>query len=48
MNKLNEKELKETCGGGFLTKSVVYGILAGAAFLIGVIDGYFRPLACNK
>lgn len=45
MEKLSKKELLE-CNGGF---SLGLGLLivAGVAFLIGVIDGYIRPLACH-
>lgn len=44
MTKLDSVELKETSGGGF-----GMGLLIGAGivFLIGVIDGYIRPLACH-
>ena len=44
MKKLNEKELNEVSAGGF-----GLGLLIGAGivFIIGVIDGYMRPLACN-
>lgn len=46
MDKLNKKELMEISGGGI---SVGAGLLivAGVVFLIGVIDGYVRPLKCN-
>ena len=38
MIKLNKNELMNVNGGGFSI---------GAGFLIGVIDGYVRPLKCN-
>ena len=43
---LKDKELKEIQGGGI---SVGAGLFIGGviAFLIGVIDGYVRPLACR-
>lgn len=46
MNKLNKVELMETSGGGI---SLGLGLLIGAGivFIIGVIDGYVRPLKCN-
>ena len=44
MDKLNEKELMKVSGGGF---GVGLLIAAGVVFLIGVIDGYVRPLSCN-
>lgn len=46
MKELNEKELKETVGGG-LTGWLVAGIVAIAAFAIGVLDGIARPTKCN-
>jgi hypothetical protein len=44
---MNNDELIKVKGG------VSKGIVLGAAgviisFLIGVFDGYYRPLACNK
>lgn len=46
MDKLNKKELMEISGGGI---SFGTGLLiaAGVIFVIGVIDGYVRPLKCN-
>ena len=45
MSKLNEKELENIKGGfGFWS---VAGIIAGAIFIIGVLDGIARPLKCN-
>lgn len=43
---LEEKELKNITGGGF---SIGLGLFIGGAitFVIGVIDGYVRPLACR-
>lgn len=44
--KMNELELKNIKGGGF---SFGTGLLIGGflTFLIGIIDGYIRPLACR-
>ena len=44
MVELRKEELKNIKGGGFGT-----GLLIGAGivFLIGIIDGYIRPLKCN-
>lgn len=44
MVKLDNNELMKVSGGGF-----GLGLLIGAGivFLIGVIDGYVRPLKCN-
>jgi len=46
MTRLNKKELLEIKGGGF---NVGLGLLIGAGivFIIGLIDGFVRPLACN-
>jgi hypothetical protein len=46
MKSLNECELKEIKAGGI---SLGLGLLigAGVVFLIGVIDGYVRPLSCH-
>lgn len=46
METLNEKELKKINGGGI---SLGTGLLIGAGviFLIGLVDGYIRPLKCN-
>ena len=44
---LQNEELMNITGG-----AVNYGVLAViggvVAFVIGVIDGYLRPLSCNK
>lgn len=46
MEKLKNNDLKKINGGGV---SATVGILIGAGivFLIGLIDGYVRPLKCN-
>lgn len=45
MNKLEQKELKNIKGGiGFWG---IAGIVSGAIFIIGVLDGIARPLKCN-
>ena len=46
MKELEKKDLMKINGGGF---SIGLGFLigAGVTFLIGVIDGYVRPLKCN-
>lgn len=45
MNRLNDDKLREINGGS----KIVVGLLiaSGITFLIGVIDGYIRPLRCN-
>lgn len=46
MSQVKEKELKNIYGGGFnLGLAALIG--AGISFIIGVIDGYIRPLACR-
>lgn len=44
MEKVSSNELKQINGGG-----LGLGILIGglATFIIGVIDGYVRPLKCR-
>lgn len=44
---LNNEELKNIRGGGF---SIALSLaLAGLiTFAIGIIDGYVRPIKCNK
>ncbi len=45
MKTLNEKELKEINGGWSL--SALLGIGSIFTFLIGIVDGYLRPLSCR-
>ena len=47
MNVLSNEELMMVKGGG-ISAAVLAGIVAAGIFLIGVIDGILRPLACNK
>ena len=46
MKKIKEKELLKINGGGF-SVSAGLCIAAGVVFIIGVIDGYVRPLKCH-
>ena len=46
MVKLNKNELLAIKGGG-LSFGAACLIVGGIIFLIGVIDGYVRPLKCN-
>ena len=46
MKKMSDKELMTIDGGGF-NIGVATGIVAGVAFLIGVLDGIIRPLKCR-
>ena len=45
MRELNKTEQMDICGG--VSPWVIAGITAAAIFLIGVVDGYVRPLKCN-
>lgn len=44
--ELKDNELKQIVGGGF---NFGIGLLigAGVTFLVGLVDGYIRPLACR-
>ena len=44
MNKISNNELKQVNGGGFGLRLLIGGF---ATFLIGVIDGFVRPLKCR-
>ena len=44
---LQNEELMNITGGA--VKTTVLAVIGGVvAFVIGVIDGYLRPLSCNK
>ena len=45
MKELNDKELMTITGGFSFGLGIAIG--AGITFLIGVIDGFVRPLKCN-
>lgn len=47
MRTLNDNELKEI-RGGFSVKALWIGIASFITFVIGAVDGYMRPLSCNK
>lgn len=44
---LNENELNNIHGGGF-SYGIAMFIGGLITFVIGMIDGYVRPLKCNK
>ena len=46
MKTINNQELKQIKGGG-INFGIGALIGAGITFIIGIIDGYIRPLACN-
>lgn len=45
MKQLTNEELKQIHGGWSLTS--IFGLGALVTFIIGVIDGYIRPLNCR-
>lgn len=45
MKKLNDYELKEINGGAI--KAIWAAVPLGITFVIGIIDGFLRPLKCN-
>ena len=46
MRSIEENELKQVEGGGF-SWGVAAGIVAAITFVIGIVDGYVNPTACN-
>ena len=46
MKEINEKDLKNIQGGGLSVWGAI-GIGAIVTVVIGVIDGFVRPLKCN-
>lgn len=46
MKKISDLELKKINGGGF-SIGIALGVGAGVTFLVGMIDGLFRPLKCR-
>lgn len=47
MKILNENELKKVKGGALGSK-LLLGLISGGAFIIGLIDGFIRPLKCRN
>lgn len=47
MNVLNENNLYDISGGG-LSRAAILGFAAIGVFIVGVIDGFIRPLKCNR
>lgn len=45
--KLSNKELMTINGGGF-NIGFFLGVSSVISFIIGVVDGYLRPLKCNR
>lgn len=46
MRKINQEELVSIQGGG-LSVWAITGIAAAITFIVGVFDGFTRPLKCN-
>lgn len=46
MVELDLNEMKNISGGG-LSLGTIIGIGSFITFIIGIIDGYMRPLACR-
>ncbi len=46
MLEIDNKDLKNINGGGLSIWGGV-GLVGGIIFLIGLIDGFVRPLKCN-
>lgn len=46
MRTLEAEQLQTINGGGWKSK-VFLGLAGIGIFIVGVIDGYFRPLACR-
>ncbi len=47
MDIIQDVELKQI-KGGFSPKALWVGLASFITFLIGAVDGYLRPLSCNK
>lgn len=47
MEILNQKELKEVKGGALGSK-LILALVSGGAFVVGLIDGFLRPLKCRN
>lgn len=48
MNQLSKNELNNI-EGGLLKNFTAWGVIgAGVTFIIGIINGYIRPLPCNS
>ena len=45
--ELKDKELLDI-NGGALSLGLIGGLIVGGAFIIGVIDGIFRPYPCRR
>ena len=48
MEVLKQDELMNVNGGGSTLLTIASAIAGVGIFIIGGLDGFFRPLACNK
>ncbi len=46
MKELSQQELKEVSGGG-ITFGAAALVTMGVIFVIGIVDGFVRPLKCQ-
>jgi len=47
MREIEKKELDDIKGGG-ISPWVAFGAGAVLVFIVGIIDGFTRPKACNE
>ena len=47
MNVLTDSQMNEISAGA-VSKAVLAGLVAAGIFIVGVIDGFIRPLKCNR
>ena len=47
MNKLSNEQMKKISGGGINAGAIAL-IAGGISMLIGVLDGFLRPMGCNE
>jgi len=48
MNEITAKQDLLAIKGGFLSLGAISAIMGGIVFLIGLLDGYVRPLKCRR
>jgi hypothetical protein len=47
LRQLKSNELENIRGGGALFK-IAMGFLTAGSFIVGLVDGYLRPLKCRN
>jgi lactobin A/cerein 7B family class IIb bacteriocin len=45
--ELSKEELKDVKGGA-ISLGLIGALITGGAFVIGIIDGFFRPYGCRR